>query len=68
LYWATYQEEDGLSEYTISVSDSIVTVTDSVANRDGVDTLHNMEWLQFADQTVTAGGTPTTTTLIYLPI
>jgi len=50
-----------MSEYTISVSNSIVTVTDSVASRDGVDTLHNMEWLQFADQTVTAGGTPTAT-------
>ena len=40
------------SEYTITVNGSTITVQDNTANRDGTDTLTNIEALQFADQTV----------------
>lgn len=43
------------ADYTISVADSsrdVVTVTDHIGGRDGTDTAQNIEFLQFADQTV----------------
>lgn len=41
------------SEYTISTSGGVTTVTDNTANRDGVNTLTNIEKVQFTDQTMT---------------
>ncbi|UUZ74668.1 hypothetical protein LP414_20230 [Polaromonas sp. P1(28)-13] len=42
-----------LAEYTVVTNaDGSVTVTDGVAERDGVDRLTNIERLQFADQAV----------------
>ncbi|HIG12097.1 MAG: hypothetical protein ABGY71_12910 [bacterium] len=40
------------AEYTLLGS----LVSDSVAGRDGSDTLVDMEWLKFSDQTIPAGG------------
>lgn len=42
------------SEYSITAARNSTTtiVTDNTANRDGVDTLYNIEKLQFADQTI----------------
>lgn len=40
------------SEYTITTSNEVTTVTDNSANRDGINTLSNIEKLQFADQTI----------------
>lgn len=40
------------AEYTVNTSSGVTTVTDNIANRDGVNTLSNIEKLQFTDQTV----------------
>lgn len=40
-------------EYTIVTQESVVTVTDKTADRDGVDTLSNIELLQFSDTSFT---------------
>lgn len=40
------------SEYTISTSSNITTVTDNNISRDGTNTLRSIEKLQFADQTI----------------
>jgi len=42
------------AEYAVSFDAGAGTyrVTDSVADRDGIDTVHSSEWLQFADGTV----------------
>lgn len=37
------------SEYTVSTIEGITRITDSVADRDGSDTLENIEMIQFAD-------------------
>lgn len=39
-------------EYTINTSSGITIVTDTIANRDGRNTLRNIEKLQFSDQTI----------------
>jgi hypothetical protein len=41
------------ADYNIEISGGIVTVTDSVKQRDDADRLENIELLQFADQTLT---------------
>lgn len=41
-----------MSEYTIDNQTDYAIVTDGVANRDGIDTLWNMHFLQFSDQTI----------------
>jgi hypothetical protein len=41
-----------LSSYTLKSGTSSLTITDKVANRDGVDTLSNVERLQFTDTTI----------------
>jgi len=41
---------------TFDTSDDIITVVDSVANRDGSDRLTHVERLQFADQALVLGG------------
>ncbi len=46
------------ADYAISVVDGTVTVTDSVAGRDGTTALTGTEYLAFADGTVTASGEP----------
>ena len=54
-----------LAEYILTQgAGGTVTVTDTVAGRDGVDTLHNMELMAFADRTISTAnaapsGTPT---------
>ncbi|NPD47472.1 T9SS type A sorting domain-containing protein [Lentimicrobium sp. S6] len=40
-----------LSEYSINNLTTHAIITDNTANRDGIDTLWNMQFLQFADQT-----------------
>lgn len=40
------------SEYEISTSNETTTVTDNLANRDGTNTLINIEQIQFTDQTI----------------
>ncbi len=40
------------SEYSFEQSGSWLTVSDSVADRDGIDQLNNIQLLQFADQTI----------------
>jgi hypothetical protein len=40
------------NEYTIAKENGKITVTDKKANRDGIDALINIEWLQFRDQRV----------------
>ncbi len=44
------------SEYTITTTGGVTTVTDSVAGRDGVDRLTNIERLQFNDTSVVLAG------------
>ncbi|MFZ6049903.1 peroxidase family protein [Pseudomonas sp. CR3202] len=45
------------ADYTVlRNADGTVTVTDTVAGRDGIDTLSNIERLQFADQAIVLGG------------
>ncbi|KPU56028.1 hemolysin-type calcium-binding repeat family protein [Pseudomonas fluorescens] len=45
------------ADYTVvNNANGTLTVTDSVAGRDGIDTLSNIERLQFADQSVVLGG------------
>jgi hypothetical protein len=41
-----------LANYTLNRGASSLTITDKVANRNGVDTLTNIERLQFADTTI----------------
>jgi Ca2+-binding RTX toxin-like protein len=46
-----------MADYTVvNNANGTMTVTDSVAGRDGTDTLSNIERLQFADQSVVLGG------------
>jgi len=40
------------NEYSISENDGIIIVTDNIANRDGSNTLVNIEKLQFSDQLI----------------
>jgi Ca2+-binding RTX toxin-like protein len=40
----------------LDFSDDVITVTDSVAGRDGTDTLMNIERLRFADQSIVLSG------------
>ncbi len=40
------------SEYTVTTSNEVTTVTDNITNRDGENTLQNIEKLQFEDQTI----------------
>ena len=40
------------ADYTINNYNTYATVSDAIANRDAVDTLWNMEYLKFSDQTV----------------
>jgi len=41
------------SQYSWSSNQGVFTITDSVANRDGIDTLYGIQKLQFSDQVVT---------------
>lgn len=41
------------SEYVVSTNNKITTIKDLVKNRDGCDSLKNMEVLKFSDQTIT---------------
>ena len=49
------------SDYTINTSGGTTTVVDGTANRDGTDTLTNVEWLQFTSTAAVAGQTRTGT-------
>jgi hypothetical protein len=40
------------SQYVISNSNGTITVTDTIAGRDGADTLHNIQQLEFGDYTL----------------
>ena len=40
------------SEYTVTGSASLLSVADTAPGRDGTDTLHNVEFIQFADGTI----------------
>ena len=40
------------NEYTITKENGRITVTDKKTNRDGIDVIINIEWLQFQDQRV----------------
>ena len=44
----------------ICTTDNVVTLTDSVGGRDGIDTLRNIEKIQFADGVLTIRGNATT--------
>jgi Calx-beta domain/FG-GAP-like repeat len=52
-----------LAQYQISITGTagVFTVVDSIANRDGADTLDSIESLQFSDRTISlsGGGSPT---------
>ncbi len=48
-----------LAEYSITTNNGVTTVTHLNNGQDGTDTLVNVEFLQFADQTVDVNGTPT---------
>jgi hypothetical protein len=53
------------ADYDITVgAGGVITVADKTANRDGTDTLTNIEKLQFSDQTIDAPSTPTPTTTL----
>ncbi|WP_016951078.1 Calx-beta domain-containing protein [Anabaena sp. PCC 7108] len=41
------------SQYQITTNAGVTTITDSVSNRDGIDTLSGVEKVQFSDQTIT---------------
>ncbi|MBD2148282.1 Calx-beta domain-containing protein, partial [Sphaerospermopsis sp. FACHB-1194] len=41
------------SQYQITSSGGVFTITDSVNNRDGIDTLYGIQKVQFSDQTIT---------------
>jgi len=41
------------SQYSWTSNQGVFTITDSVANRDGIDTLYGIQKLQFSDQIVT---------------
>ncbi|MBD2568896.1 M10 family metallopeptidase C-terminal domain-containing protein [Anabaena lutea] len=43
------------SQYQISSNAGVFTITDSVSNRDGIDTLYDVEKVQFSDQIITIG-------------
>lgn len=53
--------QGNLAEYQIvhNAADNTYQVTDTIADRDGVDTVHSTEFLQFADGTHPIGATPT---------
>jgi len=55
------------SQYQVTSNGGVFTVTDTVANRDGVDTLREVEQIQFSDQTITIGNTSPTITLAVSP-
>lgn len=40
------------SEYTITTSNGVTTVADNTENRDGLNTLHKIEKIQFTDKTI----------------
>jgi len=40
------------SEYTVSTTSEVTTVTDNISNRNGVNSLKKVEKLQFSDQTI----------------
>jgi Ca2+-binding RTX toxin-like protein len=44
-----------LAQYQITDNAGVFTITDSVSNRDGIDTLYSVEKLQFSDQIITIG-------------
>ncbi|MCF1708597.1 hypothetical protein L0V05_07175 [Tabrizicola sp. J26] len=44
------------SQYIITTIAGVTTIQDTVANRDGTDRLTNIEFLQFADQTIAVPG------------
>jgi hypothetical protein len=46
------------TDYTIVASGSTLIVTDKVANRDGVDTLTNIQSVQFTDKTLSGSALP----------
>lgn len=41
------------NEYTITTASGVFTITDKIVNRDGTNTVRNVEKLQFADGTIT---------------
>ncbi|MFM2062782.1 MAG: hypothetical protein RLZZ507_2452 [Cyanobacteriota bacterium] len=45
------------SQYQITNNAGVFTITDTVSNRDGIDTLLDIERVQFSDQAITIGGT-----------
>ena len=45
-------ESGSRNQYSVTKSNSVLIVTDSIANRDGADTLENIERLQFSDRKV----------------
>ncbi|BAY24884.1 Na-Ca exchanger/integrin-beta4 [Calothrix sp. NIES-2100] len=49
------------SQYQVTSSGGVYTVTDSVANRDGIDKLYDLERIQFSDQTLTLDAPPSIT-------
>lgn len=48
------------TDYTITTSGSTIVVADGVAGRDGVDTLTNIQRIQFTDRTITTADLPGT--------
>lgn len=61
--------QGNLAEYQIvhNAADNTYQVTDTIADRDGVDTVHSTEFLQFADGTHPIGATPTVGLLGVVP-
>lgn len=62
------------ADYVVkAASGNTYTISDSVSDRDGTDTLTNIQYLQFSDVTkavsevVTSGGTPLTTPTLTVP-
>ncbi|MEJ1933007.1 Calx-beta domain-containing protein, partial [Nostoc sp. NIES-2111] len=55
------------SEYQITSTNGVFTITDTVANRDGVDILNDIEQVQFVDQTITIGTVLPSITLAVSP-
>ncbi|QLE57378.1 S-layer family protein [Nostoc sp. TCL26-01] len=55
------------SQYQVTSSAGVFTVTDTVANRDGVDTLREIEQIRFSDQTITIGSVLSSITLAVSP-
>ncbi|MBD2441121.1 S-layer family protein [Nostoc sp. FACHB-110] len=55
------------SQYQITSSNGVFTITDTVANRDGVDILNDIEQAQFLDQTIPIGTALPSITLAVSP-